>query len=155
MPAPTSIWQSSSVSPPAAGKAEVMRPDVDFQRSIVLFRDTKNGDTRAVPLPVSVAALLRERRRPIRRDTDLVFPSTKDPKHPVDLRSGFRAVTRRAKVVKFHRHDQRHGAASAPADTRRTKFPGSPKMSPCRNFDEPRRHGRQVFARRVADGCMP
>ena len=91
-------------------------PDVDFQRSTVVFRDTKNGDTRSVPLPGNVLALLDERHKVIRLDTALVFPSAKNPKRPVDLRSSFRGVARRAHVTDFHWHDQRHSAASAFAD---------------------------------------
>lgn len=100
-------------------QAEVMGlrwPDVDMERAVVIFRDTKNGDTRAVPLPPDVVSLLRERRKVVRLDTDLVFPSAKDPRKPIDLRSGFRAIVRRAGIKDFRWHDQRHSAASALAD---------------------------------------
>jgi integrase len=100
-------------------QGEVMRlrwPDVELQRGIVVFHDTKNGDNRAVPLPAEAVALLNERRKVIRLDTNLVFPSRKNPQRPADLRSGFRAVCRRAGIVKFRWHDQRHSAASALAD---------------------------------------
>jgi integrase len=90
--------------------------DVDLQRSVVVFRDTKNGDTRAVPVPGDAVALLRERRKLVRLDTDLVFPSAISPQRPANLRSGFQAVLRRAGVADFRWHDQRHSAASALAD---------------------------------------
>jgi integrase len=92
-------------------------PDVDLQRGAVVFRDTKNGDTRVVPLPGDVVALLQERRKVVRLDTDLVFPSPTDPQRPVDLRASFRAAVRRASIGGFRWHDQRHSAASAFADT--------------------------------------
>jgi len=96
---------------------ELRWSDVDPDRGVVVFHNTKNRDTRAVPLPSDAVALLRERHKVVRLDTDLVFPSTKDPQKPVDLRSGFRAVTRRAGIGEFRWHDQRHSAASAFADT--------------------------------------
>jgi integrase len=91
-------------------------PDVDLGRGVLVFRDTKNGDTRAVPLPTNAIDLLRDRRRVVRLDTDLVFPSVKNPRKPVNLRQGFAAVCRRAGIRDFRWHDQRHSAASALAD---------------------------------------
>jgi integrase len=91
--------------------------DVDLQRGAVVFRDTKNGDTRAVPLPRDAVALLQERRKMVRLETVLVFPSPTDPQRPVDLRASFRAAVRRAGIGGFRWHDQRHSAASAFADT--------------------------------------
>lgn len=102
-----------------ARQAEVIGlrwPDVDLDRAVLVFRDTKNGDTRAVPLPSDGVALLAERRKVVRIDTDLVFPSAKDPRKPVNLRSGFRAAAQRAGLADFRWHDQRHSAASAFAD---------------------------------------
>ena len=91
-------------------------PDVDLGRGVLVFRDTKNGDTRAVPLPTNAIDLLRDRRKVVRLDTDLVFPSLKNPRKPVNLRQGFAAVCRRAGIQNFRWHDQRHSAASALAD---------------------------------------
>jgi integrase len=91
-------------------------PDIDMQRALVVFRDTKNGDTRIVPLPTDAIELLRERRKVVRLDSALIFPSGKDPHKPVDLRSGFRAIVRRAEITGFRWHDMRHSAASALAD---------------------------------------
>jgi integrase len=102
-----------------ARQGEVMRlrwPEVNLERGVIVFRDTKNGDTRAVPLPSDAVALMRERRKVVRLDTELVFPSAKDRRKPVDLRSGFRDAVRRAGIQGFRWHDQRHSAASALAD---------------------------------------
>ena len=90
--------------------------DVNLSRGTLTFHDTKNGDNRSVPLPPDAVALLRERRKVVRLDTDLVFPSQKDPRKPADLRSGFQSVLQRAGISDFHWHDQRHSAASALAD---------------------------------------
>jgi integrase len=91
-------------------------PDVDLQRGVLVFRDAKNGDTRSVPLPAHVVALLQDRRKVIRLESDLLFPSPKRPQSPIDLRQGFAAVCRRAGISDFRWHDQRHSAASALAD---------------------------------------
>jgi integrase len=102
-----------------ARQSEVMGlswPDVDIDRGTVTFRDTKNGDTRSVPLPADALTQLRERRGVVRLDTDLVFPSRKKVREPADLRAGFRAALRRAGITDFRWHDQRHSAASALAD---------------------------------------
>jgi integrase len=91
-------------------------PDIDLERGTVVFHHTKNGDTRAVPLPADAVALLRERRKVVRLDSDLVFPSARNPKKPADLRASFRAVLGRTGISGFRWHDQRHSAASALAD---------------------------------------
>jgi integrase len=91
-------------------------PDVDLQRGSVVFRNTKNGDTRTVPLPEQAVALLRDRRALFRQCTDLLFPSRCNPGKPIDLRVGFRAALQRAGLTGFRWHDQRHSAASALAD---------------------------------------
>ncbi len=90
--------------------------DVDLDRGVLVFRNTKNGDTRAVPLPTEAVNLLRGRRKVVRLDTNLLFPSAKNPHKPADLRQGFAAVCRRAGIDNFRWHDQRHSAASALAD---------------------------------------
>jgi integrase len=102
-----------------ARQGEVMRlrwTDVDFADGTVAFQDTKNGDARTVPLPAKALRLLHDRRKVIRLDTTLLFPSTKDPQVPVDLRVSFRVALRRAGITGFRWHDQRHSAASALAD---------------------------------------
>ncbi|WP_158744350.1 site-specific integrase [Acidisphaera sp. L21] len=91
-------------------------PHVDLIKGVVTFMDTKNGSNRSVPLVPAVVELLRERRRVVRLDTDLVFPGKKNPKEPIDLRVGFRAACARAAITGFRWHDQRHSAASAMAD---------------------------------------
>jgi site-specific recombinase XerD len=63
-----------------------------------------------------VVALLQDRRKVIRLESDLLFPSPRRPQSPIDLRQGFAAVCRRAGISDFRWHDQRHSAASALAD---------------------------------------
>jgi integrase len=90
--------------------------DVDLDRGVLVFRDTKNGDTRAVPLATEAFALLQDRLKLARPDCSLVFPSPGNPNKPVDLRAGFRTALKRAGIAGFRWHDQRHSAASALAD---------------------------------------
>jgi integrase len=92
-------------------------PDLDLNRATVTFRDTKNGDTRTVPLPRETVSLLEVRRSSVSPDTDLVFPSARNRRKSVDLRQGFAAACRRAGIVDFRWHDLRHSAASALADS--------------------------------------
>ncbi len=58
--------------------------DIDFQRSIAIFRETKNGESRSVSLNPNLVALLRKERlkRPI--FSYYVFPS-KDGKRPTGI----------------------------------------------------------------------
>jgi integrase len=90
--------------------------DVDLDRGLLAFHDTKNGDSRSVPLPANATELLRTRRKVVRLDTDLIFPSAKNPRKPADLRVAFRGALRRAGVAALRWHDLRHSAASALAD---------------------------------------
>lgn len=86
--------------------------DVDLKRGLLTFRQTKNGDIRAVPVRGAALALLKERSKVRRLDTPLLFPSRKNPAVPVGLHSAFTAAVERAGLVDFHWHDMRHDAAS-------------------------------------------
>ncbi len=80
-------------------------PDVDFDRPAVTFRDTKNGETRAVPLCGAALVELVEHGRLRRIDDDRVFRG-------VDVDRAFRAAVARAGIADFRFHDLRHSAAS-------------------------------------------
>jgi integrase len=90
---------------------------VDLDRGALIFAETKNGDSRRVPLLPETVELLRKRRSNAQPHTNLVFPSPNNPELPVDLRASFRAACRRAGVQGFCWHDLRHSAASALADS--------------------------------------
>jgi integrase len=89
--------------------------DVDLTRAQVTFRDTKNGDTRSVPLhPRAVAALANLKGR-----TGEVFrrPDGKPYSRPRNaddtsagtrIKTAFKAACRRAGIVDFHPHGCRH-----------------------------------------------
>ncbi|MCB4821175.1 tyrosine-type recombinase/integrase [Roseicella aerolata] len=90
--------------------------DVDLGAGAIVLRDTKNGDSRRVPLASDAATVLeawRDRDGVARLPTGLVFPATSDPAKPADLRRAWRTALKRARITDFKRHDLRHSAASA------------------------------------------
>ena len=86
--------------------------DVDMQRCMITLHDTKNGERRASPLHGHVLELVRERSRVRRIDTDLLFPSPKNPQQPIDLRRPWENALAQAGIEDFRWHDLRHSAAS-------------------------------------------
>ncbi len=84
-------------------------PDVDLTRGRLIFRQTKNGETRSVPLTGYALELLNLHSR--RPDTPLVFPDTTG-KRPLSIRDAFTNCVERAGISDFTFHDLRHTAAS-------------------------------------------
>jgi len=85
--------------------------DVDLQQGSLVFRETKNGTSRCVPLVGRSLDLLREWGKVRRLDTPLVFPG-KNPGHPILFEKTWRNALRTAKVEDFVFHDLRHSTAS-------------------------------------------
>ncbi len=85
--------------------------DVDFKRGILTFRETKNGETRAVPLTGYALDVLTKHAKIRRLTTSLVFPDNKGMK-PLSMRSAFEGAVKRAGISNFRFHDLRHSAAS-------------------------------------------
>jgi integrase len=85
--------------------------DLDLDRQIATFRDTKNGETRSVPLhPSLVSHLLKERRlRTVL--SEYVFPS-QDGKQPADIRGAWENAVKEAGLDSVCFHTLRHTAAS-------------------------------------------
>jgi integrase len=84
--------------------------DLDFTRNTATFRDTKNGETRTIPLsPVLVGCLLDEKKKRIIL-SEYVFPSC-DGKQPADIRGAWENAIQEADLdICFH--TLRHTAAS-------------------------------------------
>src|SRR5437773_6135650 len=83
--------------------------DLDFASGFILVRDSKNGESRHVPMDATLSALFRSYTR--RLGTDLVFSSSSGGRI-VDVRTGFRNACKRAGLIDLHFHDLRHTFAS-------------------------------------------
>lgn len=84
---------------------------VDLNRKVITLYETKNGETRALPLVHHAYELMKERAKVRRIDTNLVFPGIK-PDKPIVLRAPFEKALAKAGILNFHWHDLRHSAAS-------------------------------------------
>ena len=98
-----------------ARKNEIMTlkwRDVDLSdRPRITLRETKNGETRAIPLSPPVAVALHAHAKIRRLDTQFVFPGI-DGKRPYDIRSAWETAVKRAGLENFRFHDLRHSCAS-------------------------------------------
>lgn len=100
-----------------ARQAEIMTlryGQIDFGRGVITLHETKNGETRSLPLVSSAFAMLKERAKVRSLNDDRVFPPTSRAKKSecLDLRQPWDKAIKEAGVVNFHWHDLRHTAAS-------------------------------------------
>tara|TARA_B100000003_G_C10909974_1_gene362806 strand:- start:255 stop:1313 length:1059 start_codon:yes stop_codon:yes gene_type:complete len=86
--------------------------NIDLERGMIILHETKNDDRRSLPLQSHAHELMQERYKIRRTDTDLVFPSNKNPFVPFDFRVPFQRVLQNAFIEDFRFHDLRHSAAS-------------------------------------------
>lgn len=86
-------------------------PQVDLVRKTITLLETKNGERRALPLGEQPLALLRERAKVRRIDSDWVFPG-RLPGQPAKFRHAWETALQTACIDDFHWHDLRHSAAS-------------------------------------------
>jgi len=86
--------------------------DVDLKNKLVFFRQTKNDTPRSLPLVGEVLDILKRRSKIRRLDTQLLFPSKKDPQKPFDFRAPFLKALKVAEIEDFRWHDLRHSCGS-------------------------------------------
>ncbi len=84
---------------------------VDFARQALRLIDTKNGESRGVPLALQAREALEVWARGRRYDYDWVFPRV-DGTGPLSMDRAWRQARDRAALVNFRFHDLRHTAAS-------------------------------------------
>jgi integrase len=96
-------------------KSELMNlrwSDVNLQEGYLILHHTKNGDRRRVPVSGRALELLVNHSKVRRIDTDLLFPSDRNPQKPIDLRKPWTTVINETGINDFHWHDLRHCFAS-------------------------------------------
>lgn len=81
-------------------------PQIDLKRRTILLVDTKNGDTRTVPIPQIAADVLEARGKVRSLADDRVF------REPHDFDRAWRQALEAAEVTGCRFHDLRHTAAS-------------------------------------------
>lgn len=86
--------------------------DVNLKENFLILHKTKNGERRRVPLAGISLELLREHAKIRRLDTDLLFPSNRNPLKPVDLEIPWIEARKQAELDDFRWHDLRHCTAS-------------------------------------------
>ncbi|MEI6270545.1 MAG: site-specific integrase [Methylococcaceae bacterium] len=86
--------------------------DVNLKDGYLILHETKNGDRRRVPLSGLALMLLKEHNKIRRIDTQLLFPSERNPQKPIDLRKAYANALKSAGITEFTWHDLRHCTAS-------------------------------------------
>jgi len=88
--------------------------DVSFELRRLILRDTKNSETRAVPLVGAAFELLKEHGKVRRLDTTLVFPrhGIQGKSKPISTREAWVNVVKAAGIDDLKFHDLRHTCAS-------------------------------------------
>jgi len=86
--------------------------EVNFETGFITFTETKNEESRSVPLKGHACKLLLEHYRIRRKDSDIVFPSKKNPAVSYDFRNPWKKALVIAEVEDFRWHDLRHSCAS-------------------------------------------
>jgi len=87
-------------------------PDVNLGAQYIILHETKNGERRRVPLTGHALELLHSHSKEKYSNTQLLFPSKRNPSKPFSLRLPFERALEQAEITDFHWHDLRHCTAS-------------------------------------------
>jgi integrase len=82
--------------------------DIDFIKGFILISESKAGKSRTIPMNGPVFETLRG----MEECSDYVFFNPGTQAHVQDIKTGFKAACRRAKIKELRVHDLRHTAAS-------------------------------------------
>ena len=87
--------------------------DINDELRFVTIYETKNGDTRTIPLTNDMLEVFQAIPKP-GKATDHIFTSYKliPTKHPISIRKSFATALKNAGIDNFRFHDLRHTAAS-------------------------------------------
>lgn len=92
--------------------------DLDLERNTAILRDTKNGETRSVPIMGPLQDLMKnqiklrdELNKKLPKPSEFIFPR-KDGLKSIDIRKAWENARGKAGIVDFRFHDLRHSAAS-------------------------------------------
>ncbi len=88
------------------------RSNIDWEQNVITLYETKNGETRSIPIGGEPLELLKKHVLHLPSFSDLIFPSSHHPKKPIDIRSAWKKAAREASVLDFRFHDLRHTTAS-------------------------------------------
>ena len=86
--------------------------NVDFERRVIRFLQTKNHTPRTVPLIEPLLSRMQERKQSQTLCSVLVFPSKRNPSMPTDIRTAWERILTKANLADLRPHDLRHCCAS-------------------------------------------
>lgn len=92
-------------------KAEILSlkwENADFIKGFILIEESKSGKSRTIPMN----ALVFETLRGMEKHFDYIFFNPRTHGHVQDIKTGFKAACRRAKIKELMIHDLRHTAAT-------------------------------------------
>lgn len=85
---------------------------VDLAHQAIILEETKNGETRRVPLVGHALEILKDLSKVRKINTPLLFPSKKIPNKPLEIRKSWNNAVKISELEDFRFHDLRHTAAS-------------------------------------------